>query len=150
MKFRVALSVLALGVMLGQACRCGGGGSKAPVAANPQDYYVAEPVHLMIPKAAGWQPDPSATINPTEADKGGIALRLVRESAVVGSPRFDVVLEATPAQPTVVEDFLSRNLQEMGKLETSGQIHIMQVEQKRVFLGSAPRNTTFEGSMGVR
>lgn len=136
MKSRVALCLLALGVTLGQACRCGGGGSKPPVAVNPQDYYVAEPIHLMIPKAPGWQPDPNANINPTEVDKGGIALRLVRESAVVGSPRFDVVLEARPAQPTVVEEFLRRNLQEMGKLETSGQIHIMQVEQKRVFLGS--------------
>lgn len=134
MKFRVALFTLALGVMLGQACRCGGGNE--PVAAvNPQDYYIAEPIHLMVPKAAGWLPDPNAIINPTEADKGGIALRLARESAVVGSPRFDVVLEATPPVPTMVEDFLKRNLEEMGKLETSGQIHIMQVEQKRVLLG---------------
>ena len=135
MKFRAAL-FLTLGLTLGNACKCGGGGAAVPVAVNPQDYYIAEPIHLMVPKAPGWQPDTASNTNPTEADKGGTVLRLVRESAVVGSPRMDVVLEPQPAQPTQVEEFLSRNLQEMGKLESSGQIHIIQVEQKRVLLGS--------------
>ena len=107
MKHRIALLMMLLA--LASACRCG---RRSAGAAPGQDYFVAEPVHLMIPKLPGWQEDKSNT--PSDPNQGGIVLRLGREGAVVGSPRIDVVLEPAHPQPTLIEEFLRRNLQDMG------------------------------------
>ena len=113
------------------------GCKKNPPAQGEQAaaYFVVEPVHLRIPRLPGWLQDPAVG---TEHAGGaaGATLRLVRQSAVAGSPRLDVVLTPVTEQPMSVETFLTRNLQQMAQLERSGQIHINNVEQSRVSLGS--------------
>ncbi len=99
---------------------------------SPQ-FFTIDAVHLQIPRLEGWEEDTSLPASPS----GGTVLRLVRHSAVVGSPRLEVVLTDAAERPTVVEDFLTRNLRELGALESSGQIHITGVEQRRVALGAA-------------
>jgi hypothetical protein len=113
------------------------GCKKNPSAQGDQAaaYFVVEPVHLRIPRLPGWLQDPAVGTEHASA-AAGATLRLVRQSAVAGSPRLDVVLTPVTEQPMSVETFLTRNLQQMAQLERSGQIHITNVEQSRVSLGS--------------
>ena len=123
----VTALLLALGVIT--AC------TKPPEGAAPE-YFSAPPLTLSIPKLAGWMPDPNIKVN--DAASGGIVLRLVRESAVAGSPRVDVVWEPTRERASILEEFLTRNLREMAALEQGGQIHIQHVDQRSVQLGASP------------
>lgn len=99
-------------------------------------YFVADGTGLQLPKLPGWVRD--TNVPPLDLAKGGIALRLVRDSAVPGSPRIEVVIEGPQGAATVLEDYLTRNLREMGELETSGRIRILHVEQKHVMLHGLP------------
>src|SRR4051812_689822 len=89
-------------------------GCKKAQEYSTDHYFVAEAVHLLVPRQPGWVKD-NATLS-ANVSEGGIVLRLVRESSVAGSPRIDVVLEGPREQPTVIEEFLTRNLREMGQL----------------------------------
>jgi hypothetical protein len=100
------------------------------------EYLVAESVNLLIPKQPGWVQD--TTVEGFDPTRGGLALRLMLQGGVSGSPRIDVVAEALHERPTVLEEFLTRNLQEMAQLESGGQIHITGVEQRRAWVGSKP------------
>ena len=96
------------------------------------------PSLLRLPRQDGWTVEPVA---PPEAasDAPPVALRLVRESAVPGSPRLTVVAEAaSTGPPTALEAYLTRNLRDMGQLESAGQIRIMDVEQKRISVAGQP------------
>jgi hypothetical protein len=127
-----------LGLLLAALSLSPGCKKHPPAGSNPAaTYFLVEPVQLKIPRLPGWLQDPAVGAEPA-AGAPGTTLRLVRQSAVAGSPRLDVVLTAVTEQPMSVETFLTRNLQQMAQLERSGQIHITNVEQSRVTLGSLP------------
>ena len=85
----------------------------------------------------GWVLDPQ--VPPLDPNtQGGVVLRLIRESHVVGSPRIEVVLEPPPVSPTLLQSFLTHSLQEMAHLERGGQVHINHVEQRPMRVGSHP------------
>jgi hypothetical protein len=91
---------------------------------------------LRLPKKPGWLRDPN--LAPTSGRSGGTVLRLVRQGAVPGSPRIEVAVDRSGDGPAVLEDFLTRNLRDMGRLEAAGQIHILHVEQQRIALAALP------------
>jgi hypothetical protein len=110
-------------------------GCKSRSGPNPKNYFAAEGTPLLLPRAPGWVRDSNVS---APDGSGGTVLRLVRESSVAGSPRIEVVLEPTKPVPTVLEDFLTRNLRDMGQLEANGRIRILHVEQRRVSIGDVP------------
>jgi hypothetical protein len=97
--------------------------------------FSVDAAQIGIPKIEGWQPDPQIHIDTPE--KGGIVFRLVRSNAVPGSPRIDVVIEPSAQASRSVEEFLTKNLQEMASLEASHQLRIQSVEQQQIKLGDA-------------
>lgn len=80
-----------------------------------------------LPRTTGWVLD--TTLKPGAADRGGTVFRLVRESAVAGSPRIDVIMEPKPAYPSRIEEYLTRNLREMAQLEAEHKLRILSVDQ---------------------
>lgn len=128
---RALMMGLSLGVLL-QLAACKSTHDKAPT----EPRYVIEEAGISLPMLQGWQADPAVKLG--DPAKGGVALRLVRESAVAGSPRMDVVIEQAQANPTDLDQFLQNNLREMGQIEARGNIHILQVDQHRVSVGNSP------------
>ena len=100
-------------------------------------YWETDTFNVMIPHMSGWVLDTSLMPVDT-AHVGGIIMRLQSNGAVAGSPRIDVVVDPPQPHPTVVEEFLTRNLQIMGGLETQKKIHIDRVEQRHIYVGSHP------------
>jgi len=96
-------------------------------------YFAVRGIDLDVPQRDGWKRDRAAEVE--NADAGGVALRLVRKNAAVGSPRIDVVLDPKLGALTNIEDFLQRNLTQMRTLEKSGQLHLSDVEQQAVTIG---------------
>lgn len=113
-----------------------GAGCKHKSKVPAEVYFVAEGTGVQLPKLPGWVRDSS--VPPLDKSKGGIVLRLIRDSAVPGSPRIEVVTEPPQAAATNLEDYLTRNLREMADLETSGRIRILSVSQKHVMLHGLP------------
>jgi hypothetical protein len=126
---------LCLSVTLGVTL-VGASGCKSRTQAPSTQYFVAEPLKLAIPKLPGWLRDPTVKVDP-KAPRGTL-LRLVRESAVAGSPRIEVVLEQPRDRPSILDEFLTHNLREMAQLEASGQMRIINVDQKQVHIGGVP------------
>lgn len=91
---------------------------------------------VRLPKLSGWVRD--GNLAPTDGSQGGTVLRLVRQGDVPGSPRIDVVTDGQGQPPTLLEDYLTRNLRDMGQLEASGSIHIVHVDQQRIMIGTTP------------
>lgn len=91
---------------------------------------------VTLPKVSGWVRDPN--LAPTDGSQGGTVLRLVRAGDVLGSPRIDVVCDGQGQPPVLLEDYLTRNLRDMGQLEAAGAIHIEHVDQQRVMIGVYP------------
>ena len=87
---------------------------------------------VQLPRLEGWSAE---QLPPAGAEAAPVLLRLVRESAVPGSPRVTVVAEPPGGRSTVPEEYLTRNLRDMGQLEASGQIRIIDVEQQRRTVG---------------
>ena len=104
------------------------------------DYFKVPSVGLLVPKVPGWMEDPSLVdVDTTDETKSVTVMRLIQQSSVAGSPRVSVVrAPAANGGPTMVEDFLRHNLQEMGTLERNEQIRILHVEQRAVSVGNAP------------
>ena len=100
-------------------------------------YWETDTFDIMVPRVNGWVLDTSLIPLDT-THTGGTIMRLQRNGAVAGSPRLDVVVEPPQPHPTVVEEFLTRNLQAMGALEAKKDIHIDRVEQRHMFVGSHP------------
>lgn len=97
-------------------------------------FYHVGNTPLLLPKEEGWVRDQN--LAPLDANAGGTAMRLIRQAAIPGSPRIEVVQEAVHLQtPSILEDYLTRNLRDMGALEAAGEIHILHVEQQRINLG---------------
>lgn len=97
-------------------------------------FYHVGNTPLLLPKEEGWVRDQNLV--PLDGNAAGTAMRLIRQAAIAGSPRIEVVQEAVHLQtPSILEDYLTRNLKDMGALEAAGQIHILHVEQQRVPLG---------------
>ncbi|MBI3180120.1 MAG: hypothetical protein HYZ27_10690 [Deltaproteobacteria bacterium] len=90
-------------------------------------------LELTVPDLAGWVVDKNVRL--TDPAKGGLAFRLVREGAVAGSPRVEVFVEPLKTRPTVIEDFLTENLREMGRHERDGKILITRVDQEAMHIG---------------
>jgi hypothetical protein len=65
-------------------------------------------------------------------------MRLVQKNSVPGSPRIEVRLEPPTAVPTVLDAYLTRNLRDMGALETAGEIRILHVDQQHTTVGHVP------------
>ena len=101
-----------------------------------QELYRVPHTALALPRLADWVPD--TTVTPASAATGGLMLRLVQRSSVPGSPRVEVLLEPPRPSPTILADYLIRNLQDMGALESAGQIRILHVEQQRIMVGHTP------------
>jgi hypothetical protein len=91
---------------------------------------------LTLPQVPGWVQDKA--VLPPAPRAGGLALRLVQASKVAGSPRIDVILEAAGASGTVLEDYLTHNLRDMGALESQGELRILHVDQQRIDVGGTP------------
>jgi hypothetical protein len=88
-------------------------------------------VELTVP--VGFLRDRSAEVK--DPSQGGILLRLVRQNAVSGSPRIDVVAQPASPRPTALDDFLAQNLAEMAELERGGNIRITRVERSALTIG---------------
>lgn len=101
-----------------------------------QEMYRVPNTALALPRVGDWVQD--TTVTPADVRTGGLLMRLVQPSYVPGSPRIEVLLEPPRPQPTVLADYLTRNLQDMGALETAGQIRILHVDQQRIVVGRAP------------
>ena len=91
---------------------------------------------ITLPRLDGWMEDP--TLKSGNADDGGTVLRLVQHNAVLGSPRVDVILEGKKPGPTVLAEFVRRNLQEMGALESSGRLRILKVDREDTTVDQVP------------
>lgn len=127
---------LCLGALIGVAGLVTPGCKGRTDAALQTACFVAEAPPVAVPKLPGWLRDPSIRADPNAP--GGTIMRLVRESSVAGSPRIDVVLEPKHDRPSILDEFLTRNLREMAQLEQSGQMRIVHVEQRQVHVGSIP------------
>jgi hypothetical protein len=88
---------------------------------------------IELPVPLGFRRDTSAEVRDGAA--GGILVRLVRQQAVSGSPRVDVVAQQRRNRPTSLEEFLAENLAEMAALEKSGAIRIARLEQAGISVG---------------
>src|SRR4051794_35319983 len=97
-------------------------------------YFQKAGVPLALPQKPGWALDSS--LAPVDPQASGIVMRLVREGAVPGSPRIDVVQNAP--QYLQLEAYVQKNLSEMKALETGGQIKITQVQRSEVTLNNQP------------
>ncbi len=105
----------------------------APSPGTPDARHVVPEVQLTIPALAGWAVDKSVRLQ--DPAKGGLVFRLLRVGAVAGSPRIEVFMEPLQTRPTVIEDFLTENLREMGRHERDGKILITRVDQQAVQIG---------------
>lgn len=112
------------------------GGCRAAAPPQDSDTFGVSSTTLRLPKKSGWARDQN--LAPTSGKAGGTVLRLVRQGAIPGSPRIEVVIDRTGGGAAVLEDFLTHNLRDMGQLEASGQIHILRVEQQRIAVGVLP------------
>jgi hypothetical protein len=99
---------------------------------DSKEFFSVPYVNVRLPRLPGWQQDQTVVPSP---DGQGIVLRLTRAGSVPGSVRVDVVLDAKGETPTVLEDFLTRNLRDMGQLEAKNNIRIVDVQQKTVRVG---------------
>jgi hypothetical protein len=117
-------------------CLALAGCQRQAAVSQDNDVFGVPGTRLHLPKRPGWVRDPNLV--PASGAQGGTVLRLVRQGAVPGSPRVEVVVERNTDTPAVLEDFLTRNLRAMGQLEAAGQIHILHVDQQRVALGDVP------------
>lgn len=104
--------------------------------AAAQETFRVPGTTVTLPKTQGWVRD--RNLAPTDGSQGGTVLRLVRQGDVPGSPRIDVVTDGQGQPPTLLEDYLTRNLRDMGQLEASGSIHIVHVDQQRIMVGRVP------------
>ena len=95
--------------------------------------YRIESIGLEIPKLKGWMQD--RDIQQENAAVGGTIFRLIRENAVSGSPRIDVIIEDSDNPSVDLESFLEQNLREMNKLAEEGKITITQVVKEPYHLG---------------
>lgn len=100
------------------------------------EFFRVPNTNVTLPKLAGWVRD--GNLAPTDGVQGGTVLRLVRQGDVPGSPRIDVVIDAQGQPPTLLEDYLTRNLRDMAQLEASGSIRITHVDQQRIITGNIP------------
>lgn len=101
-----------------------------------QEEFTVEGTALTLPKVGDWVRD--ASVVPAHPAEGGLMLRLIQKSAVPGSPRIEVRLEPPGPAPTVLQAYLTRNLRDMGALETAGQIRILHVDQQQIMVGRQP------------
>jgi hypothetical protein len=125
---KVARLALALALTLGPACQ-------RPRDVT-QEVYRVEGTALTLPRLGDWIPDPS--VSPGNSAQGGLMMRLVQKNSVPGSPRIEVRLEPPTAVPTVLDAYLTRNLRDMGALETAGEIRILHVDQQHTTVGHVP------------
>jgi hypothetical protein len=117
-------------------CTLAGASCHMPHSDPIQESFRVPGTNVTLPKAQGWVRD--RNLAPTDGVQGGTVLRLVRQGDVPGSPRIDVVTDAQAQPPTLLEDYLTRNLRDMGQLEASGSIHIVHVDQQRIMVGTTP------------
>ena len=106
--------------------------NKAPPAEKKTRYRI-ESVGIEIPKLKGWTQDREVKLQ--RQDMGGTVFRLVRENAVSGSPRIDVIVEDSQTPSPNLESFLEKNLREMNKLAEAGQISITEIIKEPAQLG---------------
>lgn len=118
----LALLVLVTGLL---ACR----------RSEPQQprSFVVPDIGLQLPRLPGWQQDASVALD--DAAKGGVAARLVREQAVAGSPRVEIILDPVPARPSALEEVLGRALRDMAEFERRGDIKIEQIDRRAIRVG---------------
>lgn len=107
----------------------------APSAESRERFRVPG-TKVTLPKSPGWVRD--RNVAPNDGAQGGTVLRLVRQGDVPGSPRIDIVTDGPGAAPTLLEDYLTHNLRDMGQLEAAGSIHIVHVDQQRIMIGKVP------------
>jgi len=103
---------------------------------QPPKKWLVKEVGLQITKSPGWQQDKTVVVQ--DPAKGGLLFRLLRENAVAGAPRIEVLAEPLGIHVTILEDFLQRNLRQMGSLESQAKIRIVDVDQRPVTLGPRP------------
>lgn len=90
-------------------------------------------IDLRMPKLSGWRVDESVGVD--DPAKGGEIFRLVRQSAVPGSPRIMVMLEPLRTSRTQLESFLTQSLREMAQRESTGSLRIVHVDQRPFKIG---------------
>ncbi|MBN1960822.1 MAG: hypothetical protein JW841_07725 [Deltaproteobacteria bacterium] len=94
------------------------------------DYFVVPGTKLLLPRQPGWIQDYATTDeDPTYS---GIALRLIRQHSVTGSPRMDVVVDSKKTKNVKLDDFLKQNLRELALLEKNGNIRIESVNKQPI------------------
>ena len=123
---------LCLGLLLGLSFLLLSGCDKKK-SADRKTRYRIESIGLEIPKLKGWMQD--REIQQGNAAVGGTIFRLIRENAVSGSPRIDVIIEDSKNPSLDLESFLEQNLREMNKLAEEGKISITQVVKAPYHLG---------------
>ena len=64
-----------------------------------------------------------------------MAARFLRDRAVSGSPRIEVVLDAVPEAPSSLEEVVDRAVLSIRELETNGQIRVTDTERRPVRVG---------------
>lgn len=114
---------IALTALLAYGCTANDSGS----------YYRVDAIDLRIPMAEGWQQDAKVSLASSEA--GGTALRLIRQSAIAGSPRITVEIEPKKAVATRLAPFVEQNLRQMAAMEHGGKISLNKAEKRRTPVG---------------
>ncbi|MEM6274271.1 MAG: hypothetical protein AAF735_03425 [Myxococcota bacterium] len=97
------------------------------------DLVVVPVVGLQLSIPRGWSMDGSAALQ--DPDRGGLALRLISTTAVTGSPRIDVVLDAHNDEGSDLDDMLQRSLADMADYERKGAITIQHIDRREVRVG---------------
>lgn len=118
--------LVALIAVIAAVGSCKSRGPSAP------EYFDLHEIGLRIPKLANWSRD---AVDGGNSEAGGLTFRLVRDNAIAGSPRLDIVAEPRRAQSTHLEEFLTRNLRDMAELEATGKIRITDIEQHPFTIG---------------
>ncbi len=116
-------------IALALACGCLGA-CKRERAASVAKVRVGE-AELEVLLTPGWQ---AARL----AEDDAVVLRIVREDAVLGSPRVEVAVEAPSSPRATLEKLRNRSLHDLTRLERGGGIRIASVIQKKLELLGVP------------
>ncbi len=112
---------------LGLSGACGKCGQKDAA------YYRVDAIDLRLPVLDGWQQDAQAQLKDPAA--AGTVLRLKRKSAIAGSPRITVDIEAKKAVATRLNPFVEQNLRQMAAMEHNGQLTLNRAEKRETLVG---------------
>ena len=94
--------------------------------------YTIEGLALEIPQVHGWTPDENIA---AESEAGGTVFRLVRESAIAGSPRIDVYLSPPSPHPITLAAFVAKNRAELMRMQARNAIRILEEDEKPIYIG---------------